>query len=120
MFVDRDKDSLRILQANIAALGVDQRCEVVHAAAERFLANGREKFDLILADPPYEYSEYGSLARTILHGDHLNASGLLCMEHARSTIIEGSFEALAVDRRVIGETALFIASRSSLTEEAEL
>jgi 16S rRNA (guanine966-N2)-methyltransferase len=38
---------------NVAALGLERRCEVVRSDALRYLERPGERFDLVLCDPPY-------------------------------------------------------------------
>jgi 16S rRNA (guanine966-N2)-methyltransferase len=42
---------------NVAALGLEGRCEVVRADAMRYLSGGGERFDLIFCDPPYRLAD---------------------------------------------------------------
>jgi len=46
-----------LARANVAALGVAERAEVVRADARRFLGRSDERFDLILCDPPYNIAD---------------------------------------------------------------
>jgi len=55
VFVERSRNALKTLRANIGLLGADGQCGVVCGDALTFarrLEGG--KFDVILADPPYE------------------------------------------------------------------
>ncbi len=56
VFVDVSPDSIRLIQANIAACGATERTEVVRGSAPqvlRLLAGREDRFDLIFMDPPY-------------------------------------------------------------------
>jgi 16S rRNA (guanine(966)-N(2))-methyltransferase RsmD len=56
VFVERDRDSVEILRRNIASLGVEDRCEVVHgdALGAGALARCPRPVHLVFMDPPYD------------------------------------------------------------------
>jgi 16S rRNA (guanine966-N2)-methyltransferase len=64
LFVESDPDALRVIERNLDKL--DLRARVVRVAATTALtqesAAGR-KYDLVLVDPPYDMTNYDSLAR---------------------------------------------------------
>ena len=60
LFVDSSREACRTIGANLEKLGL--RATVLCLDAERALANERGPFDLILADPPYEFAAYERLA----------------------------------------------------------
>ncbi|HSE95508.1 MAG TPA: 16S rRNA (guanine(966)-N(2))-methyltransferase RsmD, partial [Methylomirabilota bacterium] len=75
VFVERDRDALRVLRTNLATLGAGRaQARVVAGDAVSVLASlsGEEgAFDLVFVDPPYE----GTLATRVLAA--LPGSGLL-------------------------------------------
>lgn len=48
----------------------------------RYIQQGREKFDIIFADPPYEMKELPSLPEKIMKQDLLNEGGIFVLEHS--------------------------------------
>jgi len=54
VFVERARGALEVLRANVDLVGAAPQCTVVPKDAFRFLATNEERFDLALADPPYE------------------------------------------------------------------
>jgi 16S rRNA (guanine966-N2)-methyltransferase len=52
-FVENDRDALRILRENIAALGLEGRCTIIAADAHHEFAPSSPPFDVTFADPPY-------------------------------------------------------------------
>ncbi|MDP6908756.1 MAG: RsmD family RNA methyltransferase [Flavobacteriales bacterium] len=55
--------------------------ETVKSDVLRFVNNAYEKWDLIFADPPYDFPNYEKLTEAILSGDMLEPDGLLIIEH---------------------------------------
>ena len=57
VFVERARGALRVLRENLEALGLGERARVLERDLARGLgplAAGAERFDLVIADPPYE------------------------------------------------------------------
>ena len=77
MFVERSPASLKVLRRNLHALAVEDRARVVRGdvrGALPRLARDGERFELVLADPPYAASDIaGPLAM-------LAACGLLAVD----------------------------------------
>ena len=51
----------------------------------RFLEKTNERFDLIFADPPYEYSHHTRIAEIVFERELLEDGGLLIIEHGKQT-----------------------------------
>jgi len=60
VFVDSSRDACRAIGANLESLGL--KATVLCQDAERALATERGPYDLILADPPYDFTAYDRLA----------------------------------------------------------
>jgi 16S rRNA (guanine966-N2)-methyltransferase len=53
-FVEEDARAAAVIRQNLDATGLSDRGRVVEETVERFLASdGTERFDVVLADPPY-------------------------------------------------------------------
>ncbi|MBP1639788.1 MAG: putative methyltransferase, RsmD family [Bacteroidetes bacterium] len=48
----------------------------------RYIQQGKEKFDIIFADPPYEMKELPSLPGLVLNSSLLNETGIFVLEHS--------------------------------------
>lgn len=57
-FVESDQAATAMIEANLATTGLEDRAQVVRHRAERFCEGtrfaGRELFDVVMADPPYD------------------------------------------------------------------
>ena len=60
LFVESSREACRTIGANLAALGL--KATVLCQDAERALGHERGSYDLILADPPYDFAAYERLA----------------------------------------------------------
>lgn len=85
-FVESDRKVMSVLEGNLAALALEARAEVVRADVYRTLAElkaGQPRFDLALADPPYDRGHARRLLEVWLERPF---AGMLCIEHARSEL----------------------------------
>ena len=103
---------MRAIHTNLAATGFaeGQQAQVIRSdavAALRTLAEQHCTFDLVLADPPYRWTDWGPLARRLLDLELLEPERLLVFQHHRRTRVED----LPADLRIVrskrlGETVL--------------
>ena len=71
-FVDSDPAACRIINANLAGLGLAERAAVSRSDVESYLATHPDPVDLAFADPPYGFDGWADLLGT------LNAGALVC------------------------------------------
>ena len=105
--VDGHIRAVKTLEANRKLLGESalhvRRLELPEGLT--VLAREEEPFDLIFADPPYRFADYGPLLAGI--GALLAEDGELALEHARRTPMPLESEGLVrVDLRRYGESGL--------------
>ena len=108
VFCDKSKEAVKVLRANIAALGVGEETRVLaedcFTALDR-LAREEERFDMIFLDPPYA-RDAGPVMEKILSLDLLSANGLIVLERDAGTALSIP-DGLRVRRgKVYGRTAL--------------
>lgn len=97
-FVERAPAAVTTLRANVAALGVGDRCRIMRADALRYV-DGLEPgaYDVAFADPPYADDAAG---RLIARFRAKPFARILSVEHAASAPLPGD------DTRRYGDTAL--------------
>jgi len=111
VFVERDREALRALRANLAALGVSRaRARVVAGdalAALSALARDENPFDLVFLDPPYAGSLGPRALDALARGSLLRPKALVVVQHFAKTPVQ-PVTGLIPDRtaRRFGETAL--------------
>ena len=81
-FVESDSDALDFIEKNLETLGCVEATEILSMDAMQFLRNTREHYDLIFADPPYEYKETTSIPTAVFTHNILKKHGYLLIEHA--------------------------------------
>jgi len=60
-FVDSSDRAISLTNKNLQLCGYENRSRVLKTDVIRFLHNSAEQFDLILADPPYQFPKFGDL-----------------------------------------------------------
>ena len=114
VFVERSREALVALQANVDALGVRGRVRVLSVPVERAgRALEGERFDLVFADPPYADVKSGVALRALESVAVPVLGGLLVLEHA-SRDAPPAIAGLAHDEaRTYGDTAVSFYRRGS-------
>lgn len=116
-FVDSFRDSVRVVEKNIASTGFALRATVFFGDFETFFSQCRERFDIAFLDPPYRT---GLLGRALaLTPAHMNPGGIIVCEHPVEEEMPqeaGGFEKQKSYR--YGKISLTTYSRS-LTKEEE-
>lgn len=82
-FVDDDRRAQALVTENLAKCGISGGYAIIRASVIRALAGlktSRDRFDLVVLDPPYDVDAADALAAA---GDVLAPGGLVVFEHAR-------------------------------------
>jgi 16S rRNA (guanine966-N2)-methyltransferase len=110
VLVDSDPQVFRQLRHSVDDFGLADRVVVkrleLPRALGRLAADGK-RFDLLFADPPYDFAQHSKLLDGLL--DLVDAGGLVVIEHRGDLSIEtpsGGDDWECVDRRVYGECGL--------------
>ena len=111
VFVERDREALRALRANLAALRVSrERARVVAGDALAALSNlaaTETPFDLVFLDPPYEGALVHRALAALARGALLCPGGRVVVQHFAKTPVP-TVTGLVIDgeARRFGETTL--------------
>ena len=84
VFVDRDKDAVRIVKDNLKSCGM--KATVLQEDSISFL-NHCGKFDAIFIDPPYDSDLYESALKIINLVDILSEGGIIICEARREKVL---------------------------------
>lgn len=72
VFLDENRDAINVVMRNCKACGVFDRSRINIGEAARYLSACREKFDIVLLDPPYRA---GTLEKILPAVDAVTAEG---------------------------------------------
>ena len=80
-FVDRSHDCCSFIKDVTSKLDIEEYIKIVKSDVKQFLKYNKTKFDIVLADPPYELSGVAFLPEMILKNDLLKDGGMFIFEH---------------------------------------
>ena len=86
IFVDSNINSIKLIKQNLKNVGVDAK--VIHNDYKTALKSFKEKFDLILIDPPYASDFYENCLNIIHQYNLLSANGIIVCERDKQKIID--------------------------------
>jgi 16S rRNA (guanine966-N2)-methyltransferase len=115
VFVDKAFESMKLLQENLQSLGINPRdpknnvrlltSEV--SKAFYLLYQEGKKFDILMADPPYEVGALKRIQSLLMEYPILNNGGILAIEHGGKDIqLEPKFPFPVVRQKKYGDTLL--------------
>jgi 16S rRNA (guanine966-N2)-methyltransferase len=81
--VDSNTNCLRFIQKNAESLGVSGRIITVKSDIINFIKQSSDKFDVIFADPPFAFSDYHTLIKSIFEKGLINNNGIFILEHGK-------------------------------------
>ncbi len=86
-FVEKDKTVIKILKKNINLLNIE-KMEIINSDVKKFLMWEKKRYDLIIADPPYDSNDYKFLNEIV--NPLLKSDGIFCLEMKKRNI-EGNY-----------------------------
>ncbi|MDZ7337562.1 MAG: 16S rRNA (guanine(966)-N(2))-methyltransferase RsmD [candidate division KSB1 bacterium] len=110
VFVERSRRVLMALEQNLRALGLTQQdAEALCAEALSYLRRwqGPEPFDIIFADPPYDFVGYQALLALVAHNRVLAPAGLVVLEYRTGTVLPSRIGQLRLTKsKTFGTTSV--------------
>ncbi len=82
-FVDSSRYAISLIEKNAERLGVTSQTHCITSDVQRFVQGMPRPYDLVFADPPYDYPELPELVERILNNGWLAGDGWLVLEHDR-------------------------------------
>jgi 16S rRNA (guanine(966)-N(2))-methyltransferase RsmD len=82
-FGDNSKDSIRLVQSNVAHCKAEEKSRIILGDYRNVLTQIREKLDVVFLDPPYREDLWLDVVETIAGRDMMNPEGLIVMEHPK-------------------------------------
>jgi len=83
--VDQNFKCIQHIYKNATALNVLDEIRIVKSEILRFVEQTKDTYDLIFADPPYDFKAHKTLTENILTKKILTPNGLLIIEHGKHT-----------------------------------
>ncbi len=86
IFVDISRSSQKAIFENVKNLGYQDRAFFIKSDAIKFLRKCEHQFDIIIADPPYDYKNYNELLKIAY--SKLKENGMLIVQLSSKAKIE--------------------------------
>lgn len=83
LFVDRHPAHLQQIQSTARTFGVEDQILTRESGVEKLFAENSSPYDLVFADPPYDFPWMEELVERILSDGWLASEGWLVLEHDR-------------------------------------
>lgn len=83
LFVDESRESINFINKMAKQFGVEKRAHTMQQDIDVFLQMPHDSYDLIFADPPYDYPAMQEMVDQILENNWLNEDGWFVLEHDR-------------------------------------
>lgn len=81
VFVDRRADAVKLIRENLKVTELTDKARVISGDSMEYLKSVKEKFDVILLDPPYEAGLLEPALLTVEKFDILAPHGIIVAEH---------------------------------------
>ncbi len=121
VFVEKAPDSLKLISENLQSFEINPRNPNEHvrvipsevSKAFYLLHQEGKKFDILLADPPYETGILKRLQHLLMEYPILKDGGIFAVEHGqKDTELEGNFPYPLVRQKKYGDTLLTLFKNS--------
>jgi 16S rRNA (guanine966-N2)-methyltransferase len=107
-FVEKNFLIYKNLQENINSLDAGTECRIFKMEALRFSQiSDHDKYDLILADPPFFTDDIYKVVDNFKSNKYLNDSGFIIIERSIQTIAKDITNLNAEPFKIIGDTCLY-------------
>lgn len=110
--VDNNVRHIKAIKDNIKTCGFHQSCEVIYGDVISFLdrsAKGGRSYNIVFADPPYNYNNWPTLLSKIINNVKISGYGFIILEHSSKVSMPEQLTDLEVyGRYVYGDTTLTV------------
>jgi 16S rRNA (guanine966-N2)-methyltransferase len=115
-FVERERAALVVVEANLAATGLDDRARVVGGDVRGHLAATRTAHDLVLLDPPHDEPDWEGLLALV--GGCVAPDAVVVLESDRP-VVDGDDEAweVAREKRYGGTVVQMVTPRTTSSRQ---
>jgi len=81
IFVESSSAATDHIEKTARHFGVEKQTRIICSSVENFLGGPSSPFDIVFADPPYEYPEMTRLPEIVLQEGWLKPDGWFILEH---------------------------------------
>ncbi|UCG77724.1 MAG: 16S rRNA (guanine(966)-N(2))-methyltransferase RsmD [Nitrospirota bacterium] len=91
-FVESNSRRVKKLKNDLEALGLSGRSKVVHEDSMEFIVRAKKTlYDIIFADPPYDYKELEGILDNLANMDIIDSNGIVVIEHSSKRKMQNTY-----------------------------
>jgi len=106
-FIEKDRQLCKLIKETLTYINQQHLCHVIQGNATTILNQLDSKYDIIFADPPYDYNNKEAILSLIEKSELLNPEGMIILEHrSNENINEISLNLERFDVRKYGDTQI--------------
>jgi len=113
-FVDKQYLAIKIIRDNIRLLDLNQMANIIKKDAIQFLNTTKNRYDLILIDPPYRLKPYQDILQLIHSRQLIKKHGIIVMESDDQTSLKDYKDIKNIKEKSLGQTKITIFRREIL------
>ncbi|MEG8946588.1 16S rRNA (guanine(966)-N(2))-methyltransferase RsmD [Rosettibacter firmus] len=108
-FVEKDFFVVKVLKENILSLDAEENCKIYKTEAIKFTRmKNHDKYDLILADPPFFKNDIHMVVRNIIERNYLIENGIMIVERSVQTKSEDTENFKCEPFKKIGDSLIYL------------
>ncbi len=112
VLVDQSAEAVRVIKENLRKVNLAQQATVLQMDYLRYLSGVRERFDIILLDPPYAENFMEIALQKISEIDILAEGGIIVCERSRQRVLPATVGSLICSKDYCyGKTAVNLYAR---------
>jgi 16S rRNA (guanine966-N2)-methyltransferase len=81
LFIDSDRSSIEYIERTARKFGIEHQTSTRLLPVETYINLAARPYDIVFADPPYDYPDMDLLVGTVLNGGWLAEVGWFILEH---------------------------------------
>lgn len=86
--VDTHPNCLKFVVKNANSIGITDHIVTVKSDLISYIKSTDQVFDIIFADPPFNYESYDKIVQLIFERNLLDSNGMLILEHSKKRIFD--------------------------------
>lgn len=100
-FAEQNPTAVRLIKANLKALGYQERARVWPGRVGKLLAQApAAPVDVAFLDPPWDQVDYPSVLLALIDGGHLRSDGTIVAEHRKGHALPAELSGWQLQRQV--------------------
>lgn len=111
-FVESARGHAKVIAENIKGLGCEKSAVLLNTKLEEWWPQAEQRFDVVFADPPYDFVGWGALLQRLQSAKCLESSAVLCLESRAGVVIEPQSGLIAHSTRTMGPAQISIFTQS--------